>query len=118
MKHYLLLLCTALFMSIYSQVALGGSDYVKGIWGDDRIRTIIPQAPVVSLEGNVLSVYCVDTLSDLSIKIIDSNGIVVLDKCVAISSDESENITLNEPGTYEIILVHVYGYLSGDFTIE
>lgn len=118
MKHYLLLLCTVLFMNVYSQNILGDNIHVKGTWGDNIIRTIFPQAPVVSLEGDVLSVYCAETLSDLNIKIIDSNGVVVLDKCVAISSGESENITLNAPGTYEIILVHVYGYLSGEFTIN
>lgn len=121
MKHYLLLFAVVLGL-LCPQLVLGSPRIIniKGKWGgDDRIRTILPKAPEVSLEGNTLSIHSIDALFDLTIQIVDVNGVIILDECVSLSPGESKDITLDDiPGTYEVMLYHRYGSLSGEFAIE
>lgn len=120
MKHYLLLILVAVFWSTCPELAFGSDRTIniKGKWGDNIIRTISPQAPEVSIDGNVLSVYCADALSDLTITVTDAEGNVIQKECVTISSGETVSFTLDETvGTYQVHLSHQYGYLLGDFVL-
>lgn len=121
MKHYLLLILVAVFWSTCPELAFGSDRTIniKGKWGDNIIRTISPQAPEVSIDGNVLSVYCADALSDLTITVTDGEGRIVLKECVTLSSGETVDFTLVEtPGTYQVCFNHKYGYLVGDFMLH
>ena len=118
MKHYVFLFFAIFFVSLSSQIALGAKVGITGKWGDDRIRTIFPRVPIISIDGNVLSVYCADALSDLTITVTDVEGNVILKECVTISSGEMVNFTLDEmAGTYQVHLNHEYGYLVGNFVL-
>lgn len=116
MKHYLLLILVAVFWSTCPEFAFGSDRVIniKGKWGDDIIRTIFPKAPEVSIDGNELSVYCADVLSDLTITVIDAEGNIILKECVTIPSGETVRFTLDEAaGMYQICLDHAYGSLQG-----
>lgn len=118
MKNYLFFVLVILMTGMFPQVALSDSVHVKGRWGDDRIRTIFPKAPEVSIDGNELSVYCVDVLSDLTITVIDAEGNIILKECVTIPSGETVRFTLDEAaGMYQICLDHAYGSLQGTFVL-
>lgn len=119
MKHCIFLFFTLIVWTICPQSASADRVHVKGSWGDDIIRTILPKAPEVSLEGNTLSIHSIDALFDLTIQIVDVNGVIILNECVSLSPGESKDITLDDiPGTYEVMLYHRYGSLSGEFAIE
>ena len=116
MKHYVFLFFAIFFVSLSSQIALGAKVGITGKWGNDIIRTISSKVPVISVDGNVLSVYSADALSDLTITVTDTEGNVILKECVTVSSGETVNFTLDEmAGTYQVYLNHEYGYLVGEF---
>lgn len=118
MKNYWILIVTILMAGMLPQIALSDSVHVKGRWGDNIIRTIVPQTPEVFTNGNVLSVYCADALSDLTITVTDAEGNVIQEECVTISSGETVSFTLDETvGTYQVHLNHQYGYLLGYFVL-
>ena len=109
---------TILMTGMFPQMVLGDSVHVKGKWGDNIIRTISPQTPKVSIDGNVLSIYCADALSDLTVTVIDAEGNVILQECVTISSGETVSFALdNVAGNYQVRLSHQYGCLQGDFVL-
>lgn len=118
MKNYCILILTILTMGMLPQIALGYSVHVKGRWGENIIRTIFPKVPEVSIDGSVLSIYSADSLSDLTITVVDAEGKVIFEECITISSGETVRFTLSEiTGTYQVRLSHKYGYLQGDFIL-
>lgn len=118
MKRSVFLVWSMLILCVFSLFASRETIRTKGKWGNDRIRTILPKAPEISVDGNILSVYCADPLSDLTITMIDAEGNVILKECVMISSGETVSFTLLETaGVYQIHLNHEYGYLLGDFIL-
>ena len=118
MKNCWILFFTIFLVGVFPQAVLGGSVHVEGRWGDDRIRTIFPKVPEVSIDGSVLSIYSADSLSDLTITVVDAEGKVILEECITISSGETVNFTLGEiTGMYQVRLIHKYGYLQGDFIL-
>ena len=118
MKNYLFFVLVILMTGMFPQVALSDSVHVKGRWGDDRIRTIFPKVPEVSIDESVLSIYSADSLFDLTITVVDAEGKVILEECITISSGETVHFTLSEiTGTYQVRLNHEYGYLVGDFAM-
>lgn len=118
MKNYCILILTILMMGMLPQIARGYSVHVKGRWGENIIRTIFPKEPEVSVNGSVLSIYCPDAISDLTIEVVSADGNVILKESVTISSRETVHFTLSEiTGTYQVRLNHEYGYLVGDFAM-
>lgn len=118
MKNYCILISTILMMGIFPQIALGKRIHVEGRWGDNIIRTIFPKTPEVSVNGSVLSIYCPDAISDLTIEVVSADGNVILKESITISSGETVHFTLSEiTGTYQVRLNHEYGYLVGDFAM-
>lgn len=119
MKNYWILILTIVAMGMFPQIALSDSVHVKGRWGDNIIRTIFPQAPEVSVDKNVLSIHCIDPLSDLAVTVTDVEGNIVLEECVTVASGETVNFVLNEEaGTYQVTLAHLYGNLQGEFVLN
>lgn len=105
-------------MGVFPQTALSDNVHVKGKWGDDRIRTVFPEVPQAFIDGNVLSVYCADALSDLTITVTDTEGNIILKESVTVFSGGTVSFVLDEtPGTYQILLNHEYGYLLGEFVL-
>lgn len=118
MKHCLYLLLGLLVLSFCPQNIFAYRVHVKGGWGDNIIRSIFPQAPEVSIDSNVLSIQCIDSLSDLTVTVTDAEGNVILKECVSISSGETVSFMLAKTtGAYQIHLNHEYGYLQGDFLL-
>ena len=65
-------------------------------WGDDRVRSFVPERPVVSINNNVLSIYPADALEDLAIVIADGNGSIVYQDCISSNrSGYTHTIDLN-----------------------
>lgn len=119
MKHCLYLLLGLLVLSFCPQNIFAYRVHVKGGWGDNIIRSISPKAPEVYLEGNTLFVYSADALSNLVIKILDVDEVVVIEDHISISSGESISMTLDKrPGVYKVMLIHACGCLSGEITLE
>ena len=118
MKIYWILILAILLTGVFPQTVFSDNVHVKGKWGDDRIRTIFPKVPEVSIDESVLSIYSADSLSDLTITVVDAEGKVIFEECITISSGETVRFTLSEiTGTYQVRLNHEYGYLGGDFTM-
>ena len=118
MKRFVFLILSMSILNISYLFATGETIRTKGKWGDNIIRTIFPKAPLVSVDESVLSIYCADSLSDLTVTVVDADGKVVLQECITISSGETVHFTLSEiTGTYQVRLNHEYGYLVGDFVM-
>ena len=64
-KHLLtlLIICLGIFLP---QVVLGDTVPTEGTWGKERYRSIIPNPPTVSIDGNLLSIHFIDALDDLT----------------------------------------------------
>lgn len=120
MKRNFITFFSILSLLFVIQYINGSIVRTKGTWGNDRIRTITPAAPEVSIMGNTLQVYFQDALSNLTVSVTTSNGIPVYSDCI---SSEGVNYTYEIPleleqGDYVVTLIHVYGQLTGDFTVE
>lgn len=119
MKNYPIAILAVLMMGVFPQVALGDSVHVKGIWGANIIRSIFPHAPEVSVDGNVLSIHCIDALSDLTVTVTDIEGNVILEECVTVAAAETIDFVLGgEAGSYRVTLTHAYGNLQGEFGLN
>lgn len=119
MKNHWILILAILAMGMFPQIALSDSVHVKGRWGDNIIRSIFPQAPEVSVDGNVLSIHCIDALSDLTVTVTDAEGNVILEECVTVAAGETIDFVLDgEAGSYRVTLTHACGNLQGEFDLN
>jgi hypothetical protein len=78
--------CLAVLFTLLFSVHLYADEKqvpVEGKWGDERVRTSALEYPVVYVTNNVLSIYLSDTLENLAIVILDSNGLVVYQDCIS-----------------------------------
>lgn len=120
MKHKLIsvVLFFAMFCSVNITFASDRID-TKGTWGNNRIRSIIPEYPEAYLNGNTLSILFTDALTDLTVSVTDANNQVVYMACISAESNEIYVLpcVLSE-GEYLISLSHHYGQLDGVFTVE
>ena len=68
-KHLLtlLIICLGIFLP---QVVLGDTVPTEGTWGKERYRSIIPNPPTVSIDGNLLSIHFIDALDDLTVQVL------------------------------------------------
>lgn len=105
---------------LFVQPLFGDNIPTEGTWGDERYRTIVPQPPVVSVEGNLLSLTFRSGLSDLRVCVLDCNGVKVHEEVVSSEAGATYSISLagKKSGQYQIVLLHELGHLAGDFTLE
>lgn len=111
----------AIFIALlFVQPLFGDNIPTEGEWRDERYRTIVPEPPVASIEGNVLSLAFEDGLLDLTVCILDSNGVKVHEEVVSSEAGATYSISLagKKSGQYQIVLLHELGHLAGDFTLE
>lgn len=119
MKRNSLILVVVLLGFLFSpSFLLADKIPIEGTWGEPGLRSFVPIPPSAYVNGHVLSLYFADTLSDLSVSIMDENGKVVYETVVSIAERGcSIDISLsNLPvGEYDVVLTHDHGYLSGSF---
>ncbi|MDR0750798.1 MAG: DUF3244 domain-containing protein [Tannerellaceae bacterium] len=119
MKNYYCFAVLFAFLFSVHVYADGENIPVEGKWEDGRVRSFAPERPVVSINGNVLSVYLADALNNLAIIIADSNGSIVYQDYISSNgSGYIHTIDLNcQPGCYTIMITHSLGCLSGSFSM-
>ncbi|MDR1623621.1 MAG: DUF3244 domain-containing protein [Tannerellaceae bacterium] len=120
MKNIISVITLLTFLFSVHVYADGGNIPVEGKWGNERVRSFAPERPVISIDGNVLSIYLADALENLAVVIADSNGLVVYQDCISSNgSGYIHTIWLSgQPGCYTFTITHQYGRLTGMFTIE
>lgn len=110
------LICASLLWVIN---AYGDNVPTEGKWPDEDYRISTPAPPLLTIEGNVLNVHFVDALSDLSIQIQDASGTLFHEELLSGSMGEIIPISLEgwPAGSYQVVLTHKLGWLSGEFTL-
>lgn len=93
---------------------------IKGGWAKRGPRTVEPAAPQASIEGDIITIFLQDALSNLSVTILDENGSVVYQDVISTNQGSySTQISVPYPaGDYLITFTHELGYLYGEFKIE
>ena len=81
-KHLLtlLIICLGIFLP---QVVLGDTVPTEGTWGKERYRSIIPNPPTVSIDGNLLSIHFIDALDDLTVQVVNEQGAILYNEVVS-----------------------------------
>lgn len=119
MKRNSLILVAVLLGFLFSpSFLLADKIPIEGRWGEEGYRSFVPIPPSAYVNGHVLSLYFADTLSDLSVSIMDENGKVVYETVVSITERGCRiDISLSNlpAGEYDLLLVHDHRYLSGSF---
>lgn len=95
---------------------------VAGHWEDSQIRSVIPAAPKVYIEGDVISVVFDGDASELFVTVTGQEGEVVYNNnyiapfSMLLPEDE---IPLYPWYNYSIKIEHpIYGYVEGEFTLD
>lgn len=118
-KHLLtlLIICLGIFLP---QVVLGDTVPTEGTWGKERYRSIIPNPPTVSIDGNLLSIHFIDALDDLTVQVVNEQGAILYNEVVSGEAGECVSISLDQAGTgcFYLVLEHSLGQLTGDFIIQ
>jgi hypothetical protein len=118
MKNYYCL--SVLFAFLFSVHVYADQNQVEveGKWGDERVRSSVPEHLVAYINNNVLSIYLVDALENLTIIIIDSNGSIVYQDCISSNGSGYVHTIDLKSGCYTIMITHHLGYLNGSFNIN
>lgn len=118
-KHLLtlLIICLGIFLP---QVVLGDTVPTEGTWGKERYRSIIPNPPTVSIDGNLLSIHFIDALDDLTVQVVNEQGGILYNEVISGEAGECVSISLDQAGTgcFYVVLEHRLGQLTGDFIIQ
>lgn len=118
-KHLLtlLIICLGIFLP---QVVLGDTVPTEGTWGKERYRSIIPNPPTVSIDGNLLSIHFIDALDDLTVQVVNEQGAILYNEVVSGEAGKCVSISLDQAGTgcFYLVLEHRLGQLTGDFIIQ
>lgn len=111
------LICASLLWVIN---AYGDNVPTEGKWPDEDYRISTPAPPLLTIEGDVLNIHFVDALSELSIQIQDASGTLIHEELLSGSMGEIIPISLEgwPAGSYQVVLTHKLGWLSGEFTIN
>lgn len=113
-KHLLtlLIICLGIFLP---QVVLGDTVPTEGTWGKERYRSIIPNPPTVSIDGNLLSIHFIDALDDLTVQVVNEQGAILYNEVVSGEAGECVSISLDQAGTgcFYLVLEHRLGQLTG-----
>ena len=105
----------------FAQELLGDNIPIKGHWRDEDYRSIeLQRPPAASIEGTILSLDFEDALSDLTVCVLNSNGVKVYEDVVSSEAGGNYSVSLagEVKGQYQVVLLHKLGHLTGDFTLE
>lgn len=112
----------AIFIALlFVQPLFGDTIPTEGTWDDEYYRSIdAPQPPTASIEGNILSLTFGDALSNLTVCVLNSDGVKVYEEVVSSEAGATYSISLLgiAGGQYQIVMLHQLGHLAGDFILE
>lgn len=113
--------CAILFAMLLVQPLLADIIPTEGIWDDERYRSINTNCPpVVSIEGDILSLSFEDALSNLTVCVMNDKGVKVYEDVVSSEAGGTYSFSLagEVNGQYQVVLLHRLGHLTGNFTLE
>ncbi len=93
----------------------------KVIWDDEYYRSVnTNRPPVVSIEGDILSLSFEDALSNLTVCVMNDKGVKVYEDVVSSEAGGTYSFSLagEANGQYQVVLLHRLGHLTGSFTLE
>lgn len=94
----------------------------EGQWNEeDYYRSVhTNRPPVVSIEGDILSLSFEDALSNLTVCVMNDKGVKVYEDVVSSEAGGTYSFSLagEANGQYQVVLLHRLGHLTGSFTLE
>ena len=112
--------CAILFAMLL-QPLFGDNIPTEGIWDDEYYRSVnTNRPPVVSIEGDILSLSFEDALSNLTVCVMNDKGVKVYEDVVSSEAGGTYSFSLagEANGQYQVVLLHRLGHLTGSFTLE
>lgn len=113
--------CAILFALFLIQPVLGDIIPTEGAWDDEYYRSVnTNRPPVVSIEGDILSLSFEDALSNLTVCVMNDKGVKVYEDVVSSEAGGTYSFSLagEANGQYQVVLLHRLGHLTGSFTLE
>ena len=103
-----------LFALFLTNSVLGDNIPTEGKWRD------APLPPVASIEGDILSLSFEDALSNLTVCVMNDEGVKVYEDVVSSEAGGTYSFSLagEANGQYQVVLLHRLGHLTGSFTLE
>lgn len=93
----------------------------EGLWDDEYYRSVgTHRPPVVSIEGDILSLNFEDALSNLTVCVMSDKGVKVYEDVVSSEAGGTYLFSLagEVSGQYQVVLLHQLGHLTGNFTLK
>lgn len=109
------------FCVILVQSVFGDIIPTEGAWDDERYRSVnTNRPPVASIEGDILSLSFEDALSNLTVCVMNDEGVKVYEDVVSSEAGGTYSFSLagEANGQYQVVLLHRLGHLTGSFTLE
>lgn len=121
-KHFILITLCILGCTVFPfQLFAEDPIVIEGEWDDSGRRKLVTPLPQPMICGSTLSIYFYGPVSDITVSVMDEDGLVVYQTVVS-SSVGNYNYELDWVGTsgnYQVLLEHSsYGSFSGSFTID
>ena len=110
-----------LFALFLTNSVLGDNIPTEGKWRDEYYRSAdAPLPPVASIEGDILSLDFEDALSNLTVCVMNDEGVKVYEDVVSSEAGGTYSFSLagEANGQYQVVLLHRLGHLTGSFTLE
>ena len=88
---------------------------------EDYYRSVhTNRPPVASIEGDILSLSFEDALSNLTVCVMNDEGVKVYEDVVSSEAGGTYSFSLagEANGQYQVVLLHRLGHLTGSFTLE
>lgn len=112
----------AIFIALFFvQPMFGDNIPNEGTWGDEYYRSIVkPQPPKASIEGDILSLVFETDLNDLTVCVLDNNGVRVYEDVVSSEAGGTYSFSLagQARGQYQLVMLHRLGHLTGNFALK
>ena len=94
----------------------------EGQWNEVvYFRSVLTmRPPVASIEGDILSLSFEDALSNLTVCVMNDEGVKVYEDVVSSEAGGTYSFSLagEANGQYQVVLLHRLGHLTGSFTLE
>ena len=112
--------CAILFAMLLVQPLFGDNIPTEGIWDDYYSSVNTNRPPVASIEGDILSLSFEDALSNLTVCVMNDEGVKVYEDVVSSEAGGTYSFSLagEANGQYQVVLLHRLGHLTGSFTLE
>ena len=121
MKIKRLTLIALLFALCLIHPLFGDTIPTEGRWDDEYYRSVdTNRPPVVSIEGDILSLSFEDALSNLTVCVMNDKGVKVYEDVVSSEAGGTYSFSLagEANGQYQVVLLRRLGHLTGSFTLE